>query len=147
MSLSGIDGILKIVQERPEFSPLQDRSRLRRAWEEIVSPQLASHTRPKSLDRGILTIATTNASLAHQLSFQRQQLVKQLIDRLPEAGIKDLRFAPLGITEHNQLTTTEVDRDCTVSTCPDCETATPQWELNRWDVCRFCAIDRGILGS
>jgi predicted nucleic acid-binding Zn ribbon protein len=148
MSLSPIDNIAISIQNQPGWEEIKNWSQIRTAWEEIISPQLAVNTRPKSLMRGVLTVTTSSASLAHQLSFQRQMLTKKMFDRLPDSGLIDLRFVPLGVTpdRRESIELDTPDRDLTVVSCPDCLAPAPQWELNRWHTCRFCAIDRGILG-
>jgi predicted nucleic acid-binding Zn ribbon protein len=148
MSLHSIDLIFNSVCEQPGWEGVKDWSQIVRAWTEIVNPPMAVQTRPKSCQRGVITIATESATLAHHLSFQKQILLRQLQHRLPHLALKELRFAPLGGGGATNQTISldaepEVDR---IIDCPDCDTVTPIWEIERWGTCKFCAIDRGILG-
>ena len=153
MSLTPIAKITIEVQTQPGWEGVRDWGYIIHAWESIVSPTIASRSRPKSLSRDILTIATTSASLTHQLTFGRQSLCRQLNDRL--AGtlppFVDLRFAPVGYKDNYVPSATENESQSIDSgeivICTHCSSRCRQGELSRWGVCQFCAIDLGILGS
>jgi predicted nucleic acid-binding Zn ribbon protein len=152
MSLTPIAKITIEVQSQPGWEGVRDWGCIIRAWEATVSPAIASRSRPKSCSRDILTIATTSASLTHQLTFGRQALCRQLNDRV--AGILppfvDLRFAPVGYNDKSVTSATEDDSQSIDSgdivICTHCSCRSRQGELSRWGVCQFCAIDLGIIG-
>ena len=150
MPLTPISAITLQLQDLPGWEGVKDWGLIIRAWELIVSPTIAERTMPKSLTRGVLTIATHSSSLAHQLAFGRVRLRQQLNTHL-DGSIDDLRFMAVGFSNPNQPTATE---DVTISIdsgeiviCPHCNSRARQGELRRWDVCQFCAIELGILGK
>jgi len=58
-------------------SPATTRS-LFADWEDIVGEPLASHVRPRSLRRGTLVVAVTDAAWATQLRFLEAELVARI---------------------------------------------------------------------
>ncbi len=150
MSLTPISKISFDIQNQPGWEGVREWGIVVRTWAEIVSPTVAARSRPKSLSRDMLTIATDGASLAHQLTFNRRTLCQKLNARLPIA-IADLRFAPLGQIGQTALTATPNDEIAIDSgdivICERCECRARQGELLRWDVCQYCAIDLGIVGG
>ncbi len=153
MTLTPIAKITIEVQTQPGWEGVRDWGYIIHAWESIVSPAIASRSRTKSIAREVLTIATTSASLTHQLTFGRQSLCRQLNDRL--AGtlppFVDLRFAPVGYSDKSVTSATENEPQSIDSgeivICTHCSCPCRQGELSRWGVCQFCAIDLGIIGS
>ncbi len=150
MSLTSIAAIMTEIQQQPGWEGVRDWGQIVQAWSDAVSPAIASRSRPKSLSRGILTIATNSASLAHQLTFGRQALCQQLNVRLT-TPILDLRFAPIGYASLALPTATE-SRSTPIDSgeiviCSHCSCRARQGELLRWGVCQFCAMDLGILGG
>ena len=150
MPLTPISTIMTEIQHQPGWEGVRDWGLIVQAWSDAVSPAIASRSRPKSLSREILTIATNSASLAHQLTFGRQALCLQLNARLT-TPILDLRFAPIGYTSLAVPTPTEA-RSISIDSgeiviCAHCNCRAREGELLRWGVCQFCAIDLGILGG
>ena len=71
----------------------QDRIRLEKAWEEVVGPSTAAHTRIGNLRRGVLEIVVDNAVLMQELAhFQKRRLLQGLHRCLAGVSITDLRF-------------------------------------------------------
>ncbi len=150
MSLIPISAIMTEIQQRPGWEGVRDWGLIVQAWSDSVSPAIASRSRPKSLSREVLTIATNSASLAHQLTFGRQALCQQLNTRLA-IPILDLRFAPVGYANSAVPSPTEAESigidSGEIVICSHCSCRARQGELLRWGVCQFCAIDLGILGG
>jgi predicted nucleic acid-binding Zn ribbon protein len=150
MSFTPISIITDELQDRPGWEGVRDWGIIVRAWLVTVSPIIATRSRPKSLTNGVLTVATSSSSLAHQLTFGRQALCKQLNTQLV-FPITDLRFVPVGYAPQERASATDdaamaIDAGEIVM-CARCDCRTRQGELLRWDVCRFCAIDLGIVGG
>jgi predicted nucleic acid-binding Zn ribbon protein len=88
MSLKSVNDVLSILkakavlQEPPIHSLLQD-------WHEIVGDELALHTRPISIQRHVLRVATSSAAWAQNLTFERKHLLVKVNQRLatPLVGI------------------------------------------------------------
>jgi predicted nucleic acid-binding Zn ribbon protein len=69
------------------------------AWEEIAGPELSSHTRVRSLRRGLLTIEVDSSPLCHQLaSFRREELLVALKEKVRGTEVSDLRFRAGALT-------------------------------------------------
>ena len=65
---------------------------LEQAWRGIVKAPLAEYTKLGHLRRGTLDVYVTHSPMLQELSFRKAELLRSLTDRLPEQGIKDLRF-------------------------------------------------------
>ena len=64
------------------------------AWPDVVGRAAADHSVPVRRSRaGVLTIACSSASWAHELSARRAELAARLAERCPDAGVSTLRFA------------------------------------------------------
>jgi predicted nucleic acid-binding Zn ribbon protein len=62
------------------------------AWKAAVGEALAKYTKPGRLRRGVLEITVANSMTVQELTFQKQQILKQLQTNQPDAKIRDLRF-------------------------------------------------------
>jgi predicted nucleic acid-binding Zn ribbon protein len=150
MSLTPISKIAVELQNQPGWEGVRDWELIVQAWVATVSPAIAERTQPRSISRGILTIATHSSSLAHQLTFGRQALRNQLNHHLVEP-ITDLRFVAAGYSNRHAPTPTEnqslpIDSG-EIAICSHCDCRARQGELQRWGVCQFCAISLGIIGG
>jgi predicted nucleic acid-binding Zn ribbon protein len=62
------------------------------AWKAAAGELLAKFTTPGKLRRGVLEVTVANSMTVQELTFQKQQILKQLQTNLPDAKIRDLRF-------------------------------------------------------
>lgn len=92
MPFESLNHILSGWQEQPEFQEFQEFQRLLVCWREVVKPALHSHTRPVSVSRGILSVATSSSALVQDLMFQRSQILKALNACLSNP-LTDIRFS------------------------------------------------------
>jgi predicted nucleic acid-binding Zn ribbon protein len=150
MSLTPISKITLDLQNQPGWEGVRDWGAIVRAWKQSISPAIADRTQPRSLTRGVLTIATKSATLAHQLTFGRQALCHQLNTHLV-TPIGDLRFVAVGYDDRSLIAMTQfpaipIDSG-DIMICSQCQCRARAGELQRWDMCQFCAIDRGLLGG
>jgi predicted nucleic acid-binding Zn ribbon protein len=151
MPLTPISKITVEIQTQPGWEGVRDWGLIIQAWIVVVSPAIAARSQPRSISRDVLTIATNSSSLAHQLTFGRQSLCRQLNSHLI-VPIKDLRFVAVGHTS-KQNTSTKTDNlaipidSGAIVICSHCNCRARQGELLRWSVCQFCAIDLGIIGQ
>jgi predicted nucleic acid-binding Zn ribbon protein len=151
MSLVPISKITFEIQAQPGWEGVRDWGLIVKAWIDTVSPTIANQTQPRSISREILTIATHSSSLAHQLTFGRQALCRQLNSRL-NLPVRDLRFIAVGYSNSaTNVTATDdslvrIDSGAIV-VCSHCNSRAREGEIFRWGVCQFCAIDLGIVGS
>ena len=65
---------------------------LEQVWQTIVKDPLAAYTKLGHVRRGVLDVYVTHSPMLQELSFRKKELLRGLIDRLPDQGIKDLRF-------------------------------------------------------
>lgn len=153
MPFTPIAAIAIDIQTQPGWEGVKDWGIIIKAWDQTVPPAIASHSRPKSIAKSTLTIATNSSSLAHQLTFGRKSLCDRLNHRLLDTmePFTELRFAPVGYSDRSVISAVEdeylpIDGG-EIVICPTCSCRSRQGELFRWGVCQFCAIDIGILGS
>jgi predicted nucleic acid-binding Zn ribbon protein len=151
MSLVPISKITFEIQAQPGWEGVRDWGLIVQAWVDTVSPTIAKHTQPRSISREILTIATNSSSLAHQLTFGRQALCRQLNHRL-STPVRDLRFIAVGYSSSGANVTTTDDSLIRIDSgqiviCSHCNSRAREGEIFRWGICQFCAIDLGIIGS
>lgn len=151
MPLVQISKITVEIQSQPGWEGVRDWGLIVKAWIDTVSPMIASHTQPRSISREVLTITTNSSSLAHQLTFGRQALCRQLNHHLT-VPVQELRFIAVGYTSPgNKVTATDdslirIDSGSIVI-CSHCNSRAREGEIFRWGVCQFCALKLGIMGS
>jgi predicted nucleic acid-binding Zn ribbon protein len=74
----------------------QGRLQLERAWAEAAGPDVAAHTKPGALRRGVLEVTVDNAVLIQELAhFHKRRLLEQLRRQLPNTPLTDLRAGVL----------------------------------------------------
>ncbi|MFN6571317.1 RNA-binding protein [Nostoc minutum NIES-26] len=177
MSLKSVNDILGVLEQQAKWQE-QPFQRLLQCWAEIVGTVVAAHTRPLSIQREVLRVATSSAAWAQNLTFGRQTLLVKLNEKLP-TPLVDIRFSSaewrclpdeqkqqqtilpyehpsyLGdvSSSHHNVTPAIVNANTafehwakTMQTrshglplCPQCQCPTPPGELQRWQVCSFCA--------
>ena len=91
MSLKSVNQILEILQieSRCQEEPLL---RLLNFWTEIVGVKVARETRPLSIRRHVLWVATSSAAWAQNLTFGRKTILMRLNDKL-STSLVDIRFS------------------------------------------------------
>lgn len=102
MSLYSLDKILAAITQQPGWQEYRHYYQVLQLWPEIINPRLESQTRPFSLSRGVLSVATSSAALAQELSLQRYGLLKRLNSQL-EIKITDIRFSSARWQQDSQL--------------------------------------------
>jgi predicted nucleic acid-binding Zn ribbon protein len=74
------------------YGRIQAEANFADVWKTAAGEALAKFTRPGKLSRGILEINAANSMTIQELTFQKQQILKQLQTNSPDAKIRDLRF-------------------------------------------------------
>jgi predicted nucleic acid-binding Zn ribbon protein len=94
MSLKSINDILNLLEKQAQWQekPFQ---RLLHCWAEVVGVVVAAHTRPLSIQRDVLRVATSSAAWAQNMTFGRQKLLLKLNEKLP-SPLVDIRFSTAG---------------------------------------------------
>lgn len=92
MSFKSVEEILKVVTASPGWETYQQYCHLVECWRSLVSPSVLQHTRPVSISRQVLWVATSSAAWAQNMSLQRYSLLKKLNPMLDEPLV-ELRFS------------------------------------------------------
>ena len=87
-----VGDVLAQLVQRKGYAQLQLAGELSQAWNEIAGPLLAKQTLLGSTRRGVLEVVVANSLLIQELGFQKRQLLEALQQRVPEAGVRELRF-------------------------------------------------------
>ncbi len=69
-------------------------ARLAAAWPGVVGAPVAAHSAPMRCTRaGVVSVACSSASWAHELSARREDLLARLAAACPDAGLTGIRFS------------------------------------------------------
>lgn len=88
-SLNQILDRLQVRLLTPEQRQLQSILEL---WPTIVARRAIAHTRPISLSRGVLQVATSSAAWSQELTYLRSQMLRRLNQRLSNP-LNDIKFS------------------------------------------------------
>jgi predicted nucleic acid-binding Zn ribbon protein len=94
MSFKSVNDILDVLEKQAKWQE-QPFQLLLKIWPEVVGVVATSHTRPLSMQRDVLRVATSSAAWAQNLTFKRQTLLVKLNEKLP-TSLVDIRFATAG---------------------------------------------------
>lgn len=91
------DSVAQVLQGLFENSksPLAEgfqRYRLEKQWPEVVGKVLGKCSRPVDFNKGLLTIAVTNASLLTELQFFREEIITKVNTHVGKIWVKKIRF-------------------------------------------------------
>lgn len=105
MSFKSVNNILDVLKNQAKWQedPFQD---LLDSWPQIAGKVVATHSQPLYIKQGILWVATSSASWAQNLTFERQNLIVKLNHSLPNPLV-DIRFSTSGWKRrknHNETT-------------------------------------------
>ncbi|EKQ68968.1 putative RNA-binding protein containing Zn ribbon [Leptolyngbyaceae cyanobacterium JSC-12] len=93
MPLQPLNQVLGAVQNSHIRQEQRRFQQLLEVWEDVVGPVVAAQTRPLTLQRGVLKVATSSAAWSQNLVFERQRILDKLHQVLP-LKITDIRFSP-----------------------------------------------------
>ncbi|MBK1988240.1 DUF721 domain-containing protein [Sphaerospermopsis aphanizomenoides BCCUSP55] len=91
MSLKSVNDILGILELEAKWQE-QPFQKLLKCWGEVVGDVVAAQTRPLSVQRDVLWVATSSAAWAQNLTFGRKAILLKLNQKLPTPLI-DIRFS------------------------------------------------------
>ncbi|MBI3317655.1 MAG: DUF721 domain-containing protein [Candidatus Omnitrophica bacterium] len=83
-----LPGVLQSL--RPDTRPSLER--IEQVWRRIAGEKAASHSWPRSLQRGRLLVEVENSGWMYTLSPRRPQLLQGLIEWLGAGRVRDLSF-------------------------------------------------------
>jgi len=87
-----IADVLAELMASKGFGRVQSTEALETAWREAAGEMMAEYSRVGSVRRGVFEVIVANSTLRQELVFQKQMLIESLKQRLPDEGIRDLRF-------------------------------------------------------
>ncbi len=77
---------------RRGFSQIESNEELRTAWNEIVPRELVAKTQATVIKRGTLQVVANSSAAIQQLTFTQKELLRRMQEKLPQAGIRALKF-------------------------------------------------------
>ena len=90
--LKSLNHILGAVENQPEWQGPQQFQRLLKVWPDVVGATVAQQTRPYSISRDVLYVATSSSVWVQELKFKRQFILKKLNAQFPNP-LTDIRFS------------------------------------------------------
>ena len=123
MSFQSLERILGSIQEQSRWQE-QPFQLVLKCWAEVVGAGVAAHTRPQSIQRQVLWVATSSGVWAQELSFGRQRILTKLNVHLPNP-LQDIRFST---AQWQRPQNSQPDRGDPVKT--DLSRTHPSWVVN-----------------
>jgi predicted nucleic acid-binding Zn ribbon protein len=91
-SFKSINQLLGAIANQDGWQPRRQFNRVVACWFEVVGPVVAAHTRPISMQRQVLQVATSSAAWAQNLAFERRRILDKLNALVP-VSLTDIRFS------------------------------------------------------
>lgn len=93
MAFKSLHTVLNGLQHQYKHREQRQLQQVMACWAEVVGPIVAAQTRPLSLYRGTLKVATSSATWSQNLVFERQRILAKL-NQASSLEITDIRFSP-----------------------------------------------------
>jgi predicted nucleic acid-binding Zn ribbon protein len=90
--LKPLNHILGVIENKPQWQGPREFQHLLNIWSEVVGEAVADQTRPCSISRDVLYVATSSSVWVQELKFRRRSILKKLNARLSTLLI-DLHFS------------------------------------------------------
>ncbi len=87
-----IADVVSRLLARRGYAQVSNLAALERAWQDVAGIELATHSRPARLRRGILDVHVRNSATLQELSFNKRRLLQNLQQIAEGKQIRDLRF-------------------------------------------------------
>lgn len=91
MPFNSLDRVLSAIAQQNNLQQQPFQLALK-YWAEAVGEAVAAHTQLLSIQRDVLWVATSSASWAQTLTFERQRILAKLNQKLP-SPLTDIRFS------------------------------------------------------
>lgn len=92
MALEGLDGLIKGLENQDSWQAQRQFRLVVQHWPKSVGFAVARQTRPVSIQRSTLYVATATAAWAQTLAYERLNILRKL-NRHQRHPIKNIRFA------------------------------------------------------
>ena len=86
-----IGRIVSRLLARTGYDREQASDTLAAAWRAALPAELADHARPGLVRRGVLEVFVSHSAIVQEFSFHKHAVLAALRERLPTAGITDIR--------------------------------------------------------
>jgi len=87
-----IRNVIAQLVQRKGYAQVRAAGERDKAWQAAVGEPFDSLTRVAGIRRGVFEVLVANSLMMQELTFRKEELLSNLQDRLPEEGIKQLRF-------------------------------------------------------
>jgi len=87
-----IGNVIAQLVQRKGYAQVRAAGERDEAWRKSVGEPLVVSTRVAGIRRGVFEVLVANSLMMQELTFRKEELLSDLRDRLPEEGIKQLRF-------------------------------------------------------
>ena len=85
--------ILSQLMARKGYGQKKTNDELDDTWKAIVGEKWQTKTRVGNVSRGVLEVFVSSAAVNQHLGFQKKKLIAELIKRVPQNKIKDIKFS------------------------------------------------------
>jgi len=92
MGLEGLNGIIKGLESQESWQSQRQFRLVVMHWPKVVGFAVARQTRPVSIQRSSLYVATATATWAHTLTYERLNILRKL-NRHQKTPLKNIRFS------------------------------------------------------
>jgi predicted nucleic acid-binding Zn ribbon protein len=91
MAFKSLSHILRVLENQAQWQEQQEFLHLQKCWSQVVGPGVMKQTRPMSIQRQVLRVATSSSVWAQTLTFERRRILEKLNPLLPRPLV-DIRF-------------------------------------------------------
>ncbi len=88
----GVADVLADLTRNAGWDSQLAREDVVRTWAEVAGENTAQHTTPVAFTEGTLTVQADSTAWAKQLQLMRSQILSEIVQRFPEAGVDGIRF-------------------------------------------------------
>ncbi len=74
------------------YAQTHSAAEIQDAWQKVVGPQFAGRTVSGKIRSGVLEVVVANSTILQELTFEKEKLLNDLVEIIPEKNIQDLRF-------------------------------------------------------
>ncbi len=92
MAFESLERVLNGLETQASWQKRRQFREVLQQWPDVVGTAVAAHTRPHSIQRGVLSVATASSAWAQNLLFERQRILQKLNQRL-STPLSDIRFS------------------------------------------------------
>jgi predicted nucleic acid-binding Zn ribbon protein len=87
-----IGNVIAQLVSRRGYAQIRAAGERDEAWQAAAGQELANMTQVAALRRGVLEVLVANSLLMQELTFRKEELLKNLQQALPNDGVKQLKF-------------------------------------------------------